>query len=231
MPSARAVEAVVFDLDDTLVDWRTSVLRAATEAAGPDVAERLVEWAESNVWRRRDGIVVARDTWKLVEYAEITWAAALPDLDEADLALAIKRFRADLWIAFFPDVVPALDDLVQTHRLGVLSNNPYLELEVARLRLHDWFEVAVSLPREEMKPDRRAFDRTLAALGTQATRTVYVGDSIAADVEGALGAGWVAVWLDRHHDGWTAPPAVHRIRSMTELGPLLDSLSPPVERP
>ena len=217
----------MFDLDDTLVDWRTSVLRAATEAAGADVAERLVEWGEANIWRRRDGIVVGRDTWKLVEYAEITWAAALPGLDEAELALAIKRFRADLWIAFFPDVVPALDELVQEHRLAVLSNNPYLDLEVARLRLDDWFEVAVAVPREEMKPDRRAFDRTLAALGTSAEGTVYVGDSIAADVEGAVGAGWTAVWLDRHEDGWTAPPEVHRITSLAELGPLLDALPPP----
>ena len=60
-----AVDAVVFDLDDTLVDWHTSVHRTASEVAGEDLADRLLAWAEEHTWVRRDGIVVARNTWQM----------------------------------------------------------------------------------------------------------------------------------------------------------------------
>ena len=160
-----AVDAVVFDLDDTLVDWRTSVHRTAAEIAGEDLADRLLAWAEEHTWVRRDGIVVARNTWQMAEFAEQTWPAALPELDADELALVLKRFRAELWVSFFPEVVPTLDQLVDRHRLALLSNNPYLHAEVHRLRLHDWFEVAIDLPRDQTKPDPLAFPAPSTAWG------------------------------------------------------------------
>jgi putative hydrolase of the HAD superfamily len=221
VPGLPALDAVVFDLDDTLVDWRTSVHRTASEIAGDDVADRLVAWAVEHAWRRRDGVVIVRDTWQMAEFAETTWPAALPDLDPDDVALLVKRFRAELWIGFFPDVVPALDRLVSSRRLGLLSNNPYVVTEVERLRLGDWFEVVVEVPRDERKPDARAFARACAAMGTEPARTAYVGDSIAYDAEASLAAGLVPIWLDRHDDGWAVPAGVQRITSLTELADLL----------
>jgi putative hydrolase of the HAD superfamily len=219
-----AVDAVVFDLDDTLIDWRTSVHRTAAEIAGDDLADRLLTWAEEHTWVRRDGIVVTRNTWQMAEFAEQTWPAALPELDADELALVLKRFRAELWVSFFPEVVPTLDRLVDQHRLALLSNNPYLQAEVHRLRLHDWFELAIDLPRDQTKPDPLAFAHALDRLGTTAARTVYIGDSVLHDAEGAHRAGWITVWLDRHHDGWAAPDGVHRITSLTELPDMLSAL-------
>lgn len=45
------------------------------------------------------------------------------------------------------------------------------------------------------KPDRRMFDHALEVTGR--THGIHVGDSWPADVEGALGAGWRAVWYGR----------------------------------
>jgi putative hydrolase of the HAD superfamily len=223
--AVAAVDAVVFDLDDTLVDWRTSVHRAASEVGGDDLADQLLAWGEEHVWVRREGIVVLRNTWQLAEFAERTWPLALPELDDDEVALLVKRFRSELWVSFFRDTVPTLDQLVDTHRLALLSNNPYLAVEVRRLRLDDWFEVAIDLPRGETKPDPRAFARALAVLETTASRTMYVGDSILADAEGAQAAGWRAVWLDRYDDGWVPPAGVDRITSLTELPDLLASVA------
>lgn len=218
------VEAVLFDLDDTLVDWWGSIARTATEVCGDDVADRLLAYAREHCWRRRDDVVVVRSPWRLHEHAEEVWPLALPDLDPDDRRLLQKRFREDLWVAFFPDVVPTLDALLDQVRMGVLSNNPYLLLEVERLRLNDWMEAAVDVPRELMKPHPDAFARGCAAMGTDPGRTVYVGDSIELDVEGALAYGMVSVWLDRWDDPWQPPPEVHRIGSLAELPPLLGSL-------
>jgi putative hydrolase of the HAD superfamily len=218
------VEAVLFDLDDTLVDWWGSIARTARDACGDDVADRLVQWAHANLCRRRDDVVVVRSPWRLHEYADECWPLALPDLDDDDLRLLQKRFREDLWVGFFPEVVPTLDRLLDRVRMGVLSNNPYLPIEVERLRLRDWMEVAVDVPRELMKPHPEAFARGCAAMGTDPARTAYVGDSIELDVEGALAFGMVAIWLDRWNEPWTPPAGVHRITSLDELPALLASL-------
>jgi putative hydrolase of the HAD superfamily len=45
------------------------------------------------------------------------------------------------------------------------------------------------------KPDRRIFEHALARTGC--TAGIHIGDSWAADVAGALGAGWRAVWYGR----------------------------------
>jgi putative hydrolase of the HAD superfamily len=216
-----AVDAVLFDLDDTLVDWATSVRRTVADLGGDELADRLLGWAAEHCWTRRDGVVVARNTWKVHEFADETWPLALPELDAGELALALQRFREELWVGFFPDVVPTLDVLVDVHRLGILSNNPYLQVEVERLRLRDWFEVAVDVPRDRMKPHPEAFAMACTAMRVVPDRTVYVGDSIAADVEGALGAGLIPVWLDRHDEPWEPPAGVHRIGSLAELPDLL----------
>ena len=52
-----------------------------------------------------------------------------------------------------------------------------------------------------------------------------MGDSVLHDAEGAHGAGWITVWVDRHDDGWAAPPDVHRITSLTELPDVLSALT------
>ena len=224
-PNGVAVDAILFDLDDTLIDWSTSIHRCASDIVGEDDADRLLAWAAEHTWTRRDDIVVHRNTWKLHELADECWPAALPHLDPADLARAIKVFRDELWVGFFPDVVATLDVLADRVRLGVLSNNPYTPREVSRLRLLDWFEVAVPVPHPVMKPDPAAFAFGCAAMGTAPARTVYVGDSVVADVEGSHAAGLVPVWLDRFGDAWTPSPGVHRITSIAELPALLDLLN------
>ena len=219
------VSAVLFDLDDTLIDWEGSIERCVRELGGDDVADELLAWVREHHWTRRDGVVVHRNTWKLHELADECWPAALPHLDAAELALAVKRFRDELWVGFFPDVVPALDLLADTHRLGVLSNNHHLPAEVRRLRLDDWFEVALTPPEGVYKPDRRAFDHACTTVGALPAEVVYVGDSILADVEGALAAGLVPVWVDRYDDGWVPPAGVHRVGSFDALPDLLDGLA------
>jgi putative hydrolase of the HAD superfamily len=215
------LDAVVFDLDDTLLDWSGSIRRVVADLGGDDAADALLAHAESTLHRRRDGLPVIRRTWALHEEAEAHWPRALPDLDPQELAHAVRRFREELWVGFYPDVVPTLDRLVEEHRLAVLSNNRHLPSEVERLRLRDWFEHAVVAPSDRRKPHPDAFGAICRALDVRPEHTVHVGDSIECDAEGAHAAGLISVWLDRHGDGWIPPAGVHRITSLAELPELL----------
>lgn len=218
------IDGMLFDLDDTLVDWWGSIRRCVGDLAGDDVADALLAWAAEHTWTRREDVVVHRNTWKLHELAHETWPAALPHHDPEELALLRSRFLDELWVGFFPDVVPVLDELAERTTLGLLSNNPYVPAEVRRLRLDDWFTCAPLLPRDAQKPDPAAFVHGVEALGTDPSRTLFVGDSVASDIEGALAAGLVPVWVDRWGDGWLPPPGVHRVSSLAELPTLVDRL-------
>ena len=72
------------------------------------------------------------------------------------------------------------------------------------------------------KPDPAIFAPALAALDTDPARTLYVGDTVHADVLGATAAGLPVVQLDpldlhRDHDHWRLP----------DVGALADHLDVP----
>jgi putative hydrolase of the HAD superfamily len=73
-----------------------------------------------------------------------------------------------------------------------------------------------------MKPHPSIFEAALASAGVAAPEAVMVGDSLKADVHGALGAGLRAVWLRRSGgDSGDRPGHVPLIRRLHELPPLL----------
>jgi FMN phosphatase YigB (HAD superfamily) len=73
-----------------------------------------------------------------------------------------------------------------------------------------------------MKPHPSIFQAALTAAGVSAHEALMVGDSLKADVEGALGAGLRAVWLRRAGEDSSARPAgVPLIRRLRELPPLI----------
>lgn len=229
-PAGR-IEGVLFDLDDTLIDWWGSLTSCLAEMADDHVADALLTHCREAYWEPHPehGHVWHRNTWALHHHRHADWPTALPHLDDRDLALLLNRFDESLWVGFYPDTVPTLDLLLERHtgsiRFGILSNNGLLPGEVERLRLHDWFEVAVAAHPDARKPEPAAFLLGCEALGTDPGRTIYVGDSVKADALGALGAGLIPVWVDRWHDPWPGKPdAVHRIASLGDLPDLIDTL-------
>jgi len=73
------------------------------------------------------------------------------------------------------------------------------------------------------KPEREAFAIVERAQGLSPDQLLHVGDSVRADVGGALAAGWHTVHLDRSGiaEANTVPRHVPRLRSLTGLAHLL----------
>ena len=73
-----------------------------------------------------------------------------------------------------------------------------------------------------MKPHRSIFDTALALAGVAPADSLMVGDSVRADIEGAVAIGMRAVLLRRSGDlPRLVPPGVDVIRTLTELPPLI----------
>ena len=201
--SIARVRAISFDLDDTLTDWWTGIALAAAAVGAPEICDRVRE----ATWIRRDGVVVDRHHWRVLHEPATFMAAELVD-----------PFLAALDPPLFDDVIPALEALRGRVKLALLTNNPYGADVLDRHGLHvDVFDSVVVADPSVRKPNPRAFAPLLDALTLEANEIAHVGDSVPADVEGALGAGLQAIWLNRRNDPWPLPTGVVSITSLSEL--------------
>lgn len=104
---------------------------------------------------------------------------------------------ANLWRKPIPAMLALARELTACgHAVAVLSNSEGKLAELfEEIRIADAFAAIVDSGRVGLeKPDRRIFDHTLAALGVPGPG-IHIGDSWAADVVGARGAGWRAIWF------------------------------------
>jgi putative hydrolase of the HAD superfamily len=136
-----------------------------------------------------------------------------------------QQWASNHHFEMYDDVTPALARLASRGlALGIISNSHRrLDEFRAHFALQHWIRAAVSSAEHGlMKPHRSIFEVALAQVGVDADAAVMVGDSLKADVEGALAAGMRAVWLRRSGDApVAAPKGVPVIQSLAELDGVL----------
>jgi len=197
MKTWTGLEAVVFDLDDTLYAERDFV-RSGFEAVavwgegalGLDAAESLEEML---------AIFEQEGSGRVFN----AWLAAHDLPLEPWLGQAIEVYRGHRpKIRPFPDAVPALERLSGKFRLGLVTEGPARAQrnKLEALGLGDFFEAVVILgfeDRERWKPDPYPFGLLLERMGLEGEQALYVGDNPAKDFKGARAAGMGAVRLRR----------------------------------
>jgi putative hydrolase of the HAD superfamily len=233
---AAGIDAVLLDLDDTLISTRSAMHAAGAAAVRrlwPAVGERAA-LEGGRRFRSDPGGHFAAYTRGELDFGAMR-AARVRDLGDwlgiASSAGEVAAFEEAYEPAFgaelraFDDVLPLLVALGATGvPIGVLTNSsgPYTlrKLEVTGLAAH----VGVVVTRDSLgfgKPDARVFGHACSLLGSTPTRTAYIGDELAVDAIGALEAGLRAVWIRR--SGY--PVEVGERRAAAARGiPLIDRL-------
>ncbi len=202
------IRAVLFDLDDTLVDQGA----AAHAAVVPWAREHGLIGTDTELRRRWEHISAPHfKAWqrRLVTFQEQRRARVrdfLPHLDlvsdddaDAHFADYLRAYEAN-WHPF-DDAAPTLFAL-RRRGLGcsVLTNGETEQqgrkLQVTGLSgLVDTVICSSTLPAG--KPDSRAFQGALDLLGLAPAEVLMVGDSLENDVRGAQAVGMSAILLDR----------------------------------
>lgn len=219
------IEAVLFDLDDTLLDGA-----AAAESGLRGLLARCpaVSWeAAAAAWDEAftehfPPYLAGEVTMAQSRAARIrAWADRLGVPVEAGSEPAwfewyLAGYEAG-W-AGFGDVGGCLDALAGL-RLGVITNGDgeQQRAKLAALGLAGRFETVIASGDAGVaKPDARIFGLAAAAIGVPLERCLFVGDNRAGDVVGAQAAGMLGVWLNRRAEA--APDdAVPQISSLAEL--------------
>jgi HAD superfamily hydrolase (TIGR01509 family) len=214
-----AVDTVLFDIDDTLCEYRRSgdeLLALAFEThdtepffAIEDYYARYAEFADHT------------DT---IDELRAECFAAIADERGRDPALG--RALADAYtderdhrnVRFVPGARKAVMALASDHRMGVVTNGPpaMQSQKLAALGLDETFETVVHAGYDApAKPDPAPFHRALDSLDGEPASSVHIGNSLSSDVAGAQAAGLQSVWLD---DGSEPDPVPdHTLASMEEL--------------
>ncbi|XP_068597568.1 N-acylneuraminate-9-phosphatase [Brachionichthys hirsutus] len=209
----NVVKAILFDLDDTLIETSRAgavAIRKASEllqaALGLDdvtVAEICGKFKQKLLLERLD----AAAGRAVDEVRAGHWEASLQEaVGGSTRPLAAQCYR--LWkdsrlesLSLAPETRRLLRRLRGTHRLLLLTNG---DAQVQREKLQavgcEGFFDAVVIGGEhaEQKPFPSIFRFCFEELGVEAGRCVMVGDSLDTDIGGAFNAGVLAtVWISR----------------------------------
>jgi len=179
-----AVETVVFDVGETLVD-ETGMWTRAAEAAG------VTPFTLMGVL----GGLIARG-----EHHDEVWGIL-------DVEHPASTWTDDEW---YPDALPCIARLgAAGYRVCAVGNTPRFVEDDLRRHLE---VLGSSESWQVWKPDPAFFERVIETVGAPPETICYVGDRVDNDVVPALAAGMAAVHVRRGPWGFLQEPPVAAIR-------------------
>ncbi|HSM56208.1 MAG TPA: HAD family hydrolase [Candidatus Sulfomarinibacteraceae bacterium] len=248
----RLIEAVIFDLDDTLIDWSQPALTwdEHTRPMVDSVYDYLQQEGHKLPSRDHFFKVMRECTQRVWNDALEAWTGASLDralglaLTACDIAVEDvdmeQMMRAYTWrpmpgVECYDDAIDVLQALrEQGYKIGLITNS-FLpmwmrDVELRHYDLLDYFDARLtSGDSGYLKPHPAIYEHMLEMLEVDAESAVFVGDRPSHDIAGANEVGLVSVLIDPPHlerelDG-TVPDFT--ITTLSELLPVLERLEAP----
>ena len=206
------MDGILFDVDDTLVDTKGAFARALAAVRAEHLPHLSPERDPEILshWRTDPGGYYSRYTRGEMDHlTQRRHRAAL--LHETFGAAPVTESSFEAWDALFwgtferswtahDDARAAIDAVLAAGiRVGVVTNAA-AELQERKLKVAGLADLPVLVGVDTLgfgKPDPRVFLEGARRLGTEPSRTAYVGDEPTVDALAAHEAGLTGVWLDR----------------------------------
>jgi putative hydrolase of the HAD superfamily len=230
------IQAVLFDMFDTLMiieknhEFYTPSLKSAHQVLvdnGVDV--EFTVFRDAYI-KARDALYVEADARLEEPHFNIRIANALEslgycfDVNSEVVAGATNSFCEGFmkYVRIDENAKSALEKLHGKYKLGIVSNLAIPECVDKLLEKHDlnrfFGVVVVSGAVNKRKPSPEIFEKALVKLGVSAENTVFVGDTVDADIEGAKSAGMKAIYIERRpQKGLESACPNQTIKSLVEL--------------
>lgn len=247
--NGKRITAVLFDLDDTLLDWsgvaggydevvrpHVDNVHAYLTAQGhalPDPAAFYARYRATvnDHWR------VAKQTWNGVSFARVlrdAFTACGLNAERIDLQAVMRAYDVQPvpGVTLFDDAQPVLRALKEAgYKLGLITNAMLpmwmRDVELRAYQILDYFDSRVtSGDVGYIKPHPAIYQQVLDTLQATPQQAVFVGDRPANDIAGANNLGLVSVLISPPHLERELKDVTpdHIITSLSELPPLLARL-------
>lgn len=238
------IQAVIFDLGGTLIDW-PDWDTGAVERWGQSYdyvcstlptrqlpeRERYIEAmrsAELAHWQRVNTQHSSATPQEVVQEGFQTLAF---EVNAQELLVALDGYARAVsgWAIIFPDSVSTLLSLKkQGYRLGLLSNTWWAaDWHNADLATHGLDslldEVVYTSELAYSKPHPEVFQTVCQRLQVDPAQCVMVGDRLIDDISGALGVGMRGIWR-KNSNPWSRSSDIQPTATITQLAELLPLL-------
>jgi putative hydrolase of the HAD superfamily len=222
------IKAVIFDLDNTLVDFM-SMKRLAVNAAVNSMIDAGLRLSQAEAQARIDAIYKERG----IEFQNVFDQLLYDVFQKVDYKIlsagvvAYRRAREAALVPY-PHVNLTLVALLKRGiRLAVVSDAPGREawLRLCYLNFHHLFDHVITFEDTgERKPSPGPFRRALELLHVQPTETIMVGDWAERDVVGAANLG-ITTAFARYGDtfGTVESHADYDLNDVSELLQAIDT--------
>jgi len=243
------IEAVIFDLDDTLIDWGGQAITwdqffgPRTNAIHRHLCEQnhhlppadefyaIIDQATRATWEE------AKKTWIIPSIGDMLLHIFIDlglDVDRIDIhqILVIYDWGPLPGVAPFEDTIQVLEELRRRgYKIGLLTNS-FLpmwmrDVELEAYDLIQYLDARLTAADVGyLKPHPYIYQRTLELLGTTPEKAVFVGDRPQNDIAGANDSGLISVLMNPPHLDRDLNGVVpdYTITTLTELLPILECL-------
>jgi putative hydrolase of the HAD superfamily len=206
----NSLQAIVFDLDDTLYSERDYVLSGFRAVAN---------WAAVNLGIDEDqgSTTLCNLYHQGIRNNTFNQWLAIHQIDNPEIVtklLDVYREHSPT-ISPFGESIDLLTTLTKSYKIGLVSDG-YLQVQQrkwAALELDHFFDAVVfsdSLGRENWKPSPAPFKLVLERLNIAPEFSVYIGDNPRKDFFGARQLGMSTIWIKRSDSEYSdlQPPSL-----------------------
>jgi putative hydrolase of the HAD superfamily len=226
------INAVIFDLDNTLTDFMR-MKQNAVDAAIDAMVDAGLRFPPADI-KKKIYEIYDREGIEFQSVFDTVLTDMLGDVDYKIHAAGIVGYRRakEASLVLYPHVKITLIELMKRGiRLGVVSDAPRKEawLRLCYLQLHHMFDYVTTFEdTRERKPSPKPFMRTLDAFKLEPSQAIMVGDWPERDIKGAGALGMRTVFA-RYGDtkGNKESGADYNIDDILELVDIVDKLNAP----
>lgn len=218
------ITAVLFDLDNTLLDFWSFKQKAGRAAAKAMVRKGLPE-KEKAIYRKifevydEYGVEYQKTFYRVIHPYGLEVGKAERIQQAAIVAYLRSKFNS---LKPYPGVTSTLRELKKRAKIGIVTDAPrnkaWMRLVVSRL--DNLFETVVSVDDTNVKkPHRAPFESALRRMGIEAKDALFVGDNNDRDMLGAKNLG-MKVCLAKYGEKFKRKEKVkldYEIKSFREL--------------
>ncbi|MFH0929065.1 MAG: TIGR02253 family HAD-type hydrolase [Candidatus Aenigmatarchaeota archaeon] len=197
------IKVVIFDLDNTLIDFmrmKTLSCEAAMEAmikAGLKIDKKKGMDTLFHLYSKKG-----------LEYQKIFQLFLKNVIGKVDYGImasgivAYRRVKNGL-IYPYPNVVPTLNKLRKKYKLAIISDAPRIQawLRLAAMGIQDKFDCVITFDDTKVKkPNKKPFLYALKKLGVEPKECLMVGDSLGRDIAPARKMGFKTAYAKYGYD-------------------------------
>ena len=191
------IKAILFDIDNTLIDFMTmkhksceaamdAMISAGLKMNREEALKLLYELYElygiesQRIFQKFTKKIKGKEDYKLISYGVI----------------AYRKMR-ESYLVPYTGVIPTLIELKKKYKLAIVSDAPVLEawMRLVTMKLDGFFDVVVTkADARKQKTHTAPFKAALKKLGVNPEESVMIGDRISRDVQTAKKLGIKTVY-------------------------------------